>query len=167
MDQGSETTHRGEPYTVEEFDAALEAQRREGAPSASLGQFFADPDAFVQHLWRNVWPDAPSGENGAAALGVIVGIRMAEARAGHVWIVETGEYEQRYIVGVYGGTIDHAAAAVRAEYPPPYVVEWETPRQDRYTGFEHIWEMVGHFAAVEGKSVEHDATFTFERRSVA
>ncbi len=72
-----------------------------------------------------------------------------------VWVIESGEYEQR---GVNGVAVSVAAAVewLKALYPPPYVVTWGEPAQDEYYLPKFvIFRITGHFEAVQGYSVKH------------
>lgn len=64
-----------------------------------------------------------------------------------VYIVESGEYEQRMTWGVYS-SVENAAAAIKDPYGPPYIVRWAEPRQDA----EDSYVLVGHFERVDGYS---------------
>ncbi len=68
-----------------------------------------------------------------------------------VWLVETGEYEQRYIVGVYE-SYDAAIGGIKRIYKHPYIVKWEMDGKD----------LIGHFDSVPHYSVECTGTFTIE-----
>lgn len=71
-----------------------------------------------------------------------------------VFIVETGDYSDRYVVGVYSSR-EAAVAAIKAIYGPPYIVAWEgLPFVD-----EDLSALRGHFTVVPGYSTEHDAVF--------
>lgn len=70
-----------------------------------------------------------------------------------VWIVETGDYEQRGVWGVYSSP-DVATERIKATYAPPYIVRWEDVRIE-----VDSFELVGHFDAVAGKSTRHTGVF--------
>ena len=68
----------------------------------------------------------------------------------NVYVVETGEYEQRGILCVadsFGAAVD----AVKRAYGPPYVVAWQDA---------DACGLRGHFSAVLGYAMEHDADFS-------
>ena len=66
--------------------------------------------SLSQHIDPSSTSRSPDDPVGATSRSVIV--------------VETGDYEQRYIFGVYADR-DAARRGVRASYGDPYVVEWE------------------------------------------
>lgn len=75
-----------------------------------------------------------------------------------VWVIESGNYEQRYVYGV-ADSIESAVAFLREEYAPPYVVAWDAPYiQDERTAY-----MRGKFSRVLNYSTEHEAVYTFTR----
>jgi hypothetical protein len=80
-----------------------------------------------------------------------------------VWIIETGDYEQRYVFGI-ATSPEKAAAYIRSTYDEPYVIEWEslahTPWGDNGGEPYDEYELVGHFSAVQGYSTEHTAKYT-------
>jgi len=68
-----------------------------------------------------------------------------------VYVVETGDYKQRHVSAV-ASSIDKAVEAIKATYPPPYVVAWQE--------VEHLANgadarLVGKFEWVPGYSTEH------------
>lgn len=67
-----------------------------------------------------------------------------------VIVVETGEYEQRYVVLV-AATEDAAETAIKEMYRAPYVVSWEKNERG----------LCGKFSAVIGFSTEHVGQFDF------
>lgn len=72
------------------------------------------------------------------------------ASAGKVWVVESGDYEQRFVWGVYRSP-DAAVASIKATYGPPYIVRWndvEDCTEDRYC-------LSGDFEGVVGYSTKH------------
>ena len=81
-----------------------------------------------------------------------------------VWIIETGEYEQRH---VFGGAVspERAALYVIECYSEPYKIKWEPVKyqpwgaDDNGKPYEE-YELIGHFEDVPGKSIAHTATFT-------
>lgn len=72
-----------------------------------------------------------------------------------VWVCESGDYEQRGIDGVWD-SLEHGIAGVKADYGAPYVVEWVTKKET----------LVGHFARVNGYSIEHICSFYFTEMEV-
>lgn len=77
-----------------------------------------------------------------------------------VWLVESGEYEQRG-VDLVGATKASAAAALRRSYGPPYRVEWVDHLDDPERP-----HMIGRFEDVAGFSTEHVSWFYFSERPV-
>ena len=79
----------------------------------------------------------------------------------NVWIIETGEYEQAYIVGV-AATWHAAVESIKGRYGRhPYIVRWDDPDiSDGSVG------LVGHFSAVPGYSTMHDASYSITRYEV-
>ena len=71
-----------------------------------------------------------------------------------VWIVESGEYEQRGIVLV-AASREAAFEAVKALYGPPYRVKWSIAPEDKYDAEA----LIGEFEQVTGYSVGHTARF--------
>ena len=68
-----------------------------------------------------------------------------------VWVIETGEYEYRHIVGV-ASSVDVAVKLVKGMHGSPYIVSW---KQDSMTS------MVGYFEEVIGFSTKHSEEYTF------
>lgn len=74
-----------------------------------------------------------------------------------VWIIESGDYEQRHVEGV-AVSVATAVEFLKMAYGPPYLVAWEEVRQtDPY-----VFELTGHFEAVQHYSIKHDCTFEIE-----
>lgn len=73
-----------------------------------------------------------------------------------VWVVESGDYEQRGI-DVVAESLDAAVAAVKSMYAEPYKVEWSDVAESGWGTFS----IRAHFEAVPGKSTEHEAIFSF------
>ncbi len=71
-----------------------------------------------------------------------------------VYIVESGDYEQRG-VDLVADSMDAAARAIQRRYSsPPYVVEWKP-----VLVVDGIGTLVGEFADVPGWSVGHTGVF--------
>lgn len=51
---------------------------------------------------------------------------MSNPTAETVWVCETGEYEQRYVVGVWR-TLDDGLAGIKEMHASPYIVAWHDP----------------------------------------
>lgn len=66
-----------------------------------------------------------------------------------VWLVESGEYEQRGVVGIYE-SLEAAEACIKARYAPPFpdIVRWE-PLEQSVDG----WTLTAHFEKLNGYSV--------------
>lgn len=82
-----------------------------------------------------------------------------------VWIVETGEYSQRGIAGVYS-TPEKAEQGIKDVYSEPYKVAWEPIKDTSWTypidgRTERVeqFTLVGHFEAVPGYSAKHRNEF--------
>ena len=76
----------------------------------------------------------------------------------HVWIIETGDYDQRYVVAV-AVSLTEAVRFIKDKYGLPYIVRWEDVVervQDSPAAY-----MVGHFKEVAGCSTRHIAQYDF------
>jgi hypothetical protein len=73
-----------------------------------------------------------------------------------VWVIESGEYENRGVDGVAIST-DAADRFIRARFPAPYIVTWN--RVDDTT-------LVGEFEQVLGRSTRHQSTYDFTEYEV-
>lgn len=69
-----------------------------------------------------------------------------------VWVVESGEYEQRSI-DLVAVSRESAIDAIKALYGPPYVVTWEIDKHG---------ELLGHFKGIRGLSTEHTAVYSID-----
>ena len=65
-----------------------------------------------------------------------------------VWVVESGDYEQRGIDGIYG-SFSSAIEGIKAGFGSPYIVDWVQDGDD----------LVGHFEEVLHYSTKHTARF--------
>ncbi len=63
-----------------------------------------------------------------------------------VWVAEEGEYEQRYIEGIYA-SFEGAVACIKQSYGKPYIVTW---KQDK-------GGLTGDFEEVNNYSIKHTA----------
>lgn len=72
----------------------------------------------------------------------------------NVWIIETGNYEGRYIFGV-AESVDAAVATIKAAFAAPYRVRWE----EVVIGSEEA-QLIGEFEQVPGFSTRHTGLFT-------
>lgn len=79
--------------------------------------------------------------------------KALEAKATKVFVVETGDYEQRYVFGVFS-SVAAAIAGIKEKFGSPYAVSWDELVQD-----EHGMRITAHFKAVNHCSVMHDAEF--------
>lgn len=70
-----------------------------------------------------------------------------------VWVVESGEYEQRSIF-LIARSLEAAVTAIKRVYGPPYVVAWDEVRRDG-----GLWVLAGDFEAVLGSSIQHRAEY--------
>jgi hypothetical protein len=66
-----------------------------------------------------------------------------------VFVVEAGDYEQRYISGIYD-SLGSAISGIKETYKEPYIVKWG----DYCDGL-----LVGYFEAVQNYSTTHEAVF--------
>jgi hypothetical protein len=73
-----------------------------------------------------------------------------------VYIVETGDYEEGYVFGIYSSR-ELAIKGIKASYGSPYIVRW-TEDGDYY--------LIGHFDRVPGYSTEHRDVFSIEEYEV-
>lgn len=78
-----------------------------------------------------------------------------------VWIVESGDYEQRCVNHV-ASSIESAAAMVKLPYVAPYIVTWDAPRKDD----DDTHTLIGHFTAVDGYCGKGQAEWTFTRYKI-
>lgn len=79
----------------------------------------------------------------------------------HVWVMETGDYEQRFVSGVYSSP-EVAFDILRETYRSPYVVTWngiEVEGEDYAT-------ITGQFEAVQGLSTKHASGFELTRYEI-
>lgn len=72
---------------------------------------------------------------------------------GQVWIVETGDYEQRHVAGIYV-SLEAAVDGIKETYKPPYRVAWYEVEHG-----EDCSTLTGDFEAVLHYSIEHTAYF--------
>ena len=79
-----------------------------------------------------------------------------------VWVVESGDYENRGIVLV-ADSLESAVGAVKTLYEFPYIVRWEDVGEDEVEG----GVLVGHFDAVLHYSTKHTAEYEVSRYDVA
>jgi hypothetical protein len=70
-----------------------------------------------------------------------------------VWLVETGEYEQRHVFGIYASRAD-AVEGIKRTFQAPYRVVW-TEEGD---------VLVGAFEGVQGYSTRHTGYYSLEER---
>lgn len=76
-----------------------------------------------------------------------------------VWVVQSGEYEQRGI-DLIAESFDAAVEALKRRYAPPYVVTWDEPVHEPYEGIGAT------FASVRGYSVAHSTFFDIQEWDV-
>lgn len=74
---------------------------------------------------------------------------MADQRT--VWLAYYLDYEQSYVAAV-ATTREGAIEAVKANYGPPYIVEWSAEDD----------ALCGEFEAVPGKSTKHRAVYSLD-----
>ncbi len=72
-----------------------------------------------------------------------------------VYVVETGDYEQRGVFLV-ATSIDAAVQSIKAAYAAPFRVTWDSPTVPDTMGCARL---CGHFADVPGYSIAHEAIY--------
>ena len=72
-----------------------------------------------------------------------------------VWLIESGDYEQRSVDGV-ADSLEAAVAFLKECYPPPYKVRWG----ELVKVADDEYEIIGHFAPVLHYSRLHNCRFT-------
>jgi hypothetical protein len=73
-------------------------------------------------------------------------VRLSDQLGVTVYVVESGEYEQRMIFGVFS-SLDAACASIRRPYVAPYIVRWDDAAvPNSYGGYTYT----GHFTRVNG-----------------
>ena len=63
-----------------------------------------------------------------------------------VYVLESGEYDQRTIDGVFS-SLDAACESIRRPYGAPYIVQWEDSAKQSGSG---RYTYTGHFTRVNG-----------------
>ena len=71
-----------------------------------------------------------------------------------IWVVEEGDYEQRYVMLV-GSSPEAALSAIKNTYDENYIVEWSGLNE----GTVGQYQVVGKFEWVPGKSTKHTAFY--------
>ena len=66
-----------------------------------------------------------------------------------VYVVESGDYEDSVICGVFS-SLDAACASIRRPYAAPYIVRWDAATPGADGGLTYT----GHFTAVDGYCVD-------------
>ena len=78
-----------------------------------------------------------------------------------VWLIESGEYEQRGVWGVADSVVS-AVEFIKQKFPPPHQVSWDEPVQLD----DDTWRLTGAFGAVQYYSIEHENTFDITKYEV-
>lgn len=78
-----------------------------------------------------------------------------------VYVMESGEYEQRHVCGVFS-SIDAARRDLERTYAPPYRVTWR--EESTEDGGRHAF--IGEFEGVMGLSTPHTGTYDLTRTTV-
>lgn len=78
-----------------------------------------------------------------------------------VWIVETGDYEQRGTMAVYSSP-EAAEAGIKATFGPPYIVRWEPLERGQQSTSGYSYHLTGHFEAVNHYSIEHTGHYDID-----
>ena len=78
---------------------------------------------------------------------------MSDSLCEFVYVVETGEYEQRHVFGVYA-SLEAAVRGVKETFGAPYIVRWHDlePGEDFVT-------LTGDFERVPNYSTKHRVHF--------
>ena len=77
-----------------------------------------------------------------------------------IWVIESGEYEQRGVDGV-ALSPDHGLQFLQDRYKDPYVVKW-LPLERNGNGAS----VTGQFEAVQGFSIKHTCRFDMTEHEV-
>jgi hypothetical protein len=75
-----------------------------------------------------------------------------------VWVAEAYD-DGSWVIGVYD-SLNAAVVGIKADYPPPYKVEWQAPEQEETYPAAVRWWLMGRFKAVAGYSTKHTASFS-------
>lgn len=78
-----------------------------------------------------------------------------------VWVIETGEYEQRFVWAV-ASSPEKATELVKQAYGKPYKVQWKELQKDD----ENCYTLEGKFSSVNGYSTSHTDYWEFSRYPV-
>ncbi|KKK99577.1 hypothetical protein LCGC14_2631360 [marine sediment metagenome] len=78
-----------------------------------------------------------------------------------VWIIETGDYEERYVFGI-AETLEAAVSFIKSVYPFPYLVEWSDP----YIYNVKSVTLYGYFSEVLKHSTSHYAEYYISEMEV-
>lgn len=76
---------------------------------------------------------------------------MSREEMREVWVVEKGEYSDRYVWGIYSSP-ESAVEHIKAMFGEPYIVTWEMDGLS----------LIGHFEEVNHYSIKHTAVFDIE-----
>ena len=74
-----------------------------------------------------------------------------------VWVIESGEYEQRFVNAV-ASSPEAALEYLRNLYSHPYVVTWEPLVKDG-----EDYSITGHFEAETGFSIKHTCVYSLTK----
>lgn len=86
-----------------------------------------------------------------------------------VWVVESGDYEQRGI-DLIAESVEAAVAALKARYGSPYIVEWGEIEERSGVTQGNPWReltLKARHSHVPGYAVGHTNTYTFSEWDVA
>lgn len=78
-----------------------------------------------------------------------------------VWLIEVGEYADRFICGVVSSP-DAAAELLKKTYGEPYLIRWEAPARID----DDEWSITGHFTGIPGYCGDGPHTYTLWRHTV-
>jgi hypothetical protein len=91
--------------------------------------------------------------------------REGDAMNGRVYVIERGEYDQRFVWGV-ASSPEAAEAAIKERYGPPFVIRWEPLERDvdhsEDPPIDFGWVLTGHFEMVPGYSTQHTSAWAIE-----
>jgi len=80
-----------------------------------------------------------------------------------VWVVETGEYEERSVSFV-ASSVEAAVARLKKIYVA-YEVTWGEPKRNLHTS-QSVFEVTGTFAYSPNLSTKHDTDYTISEYEV-
>lgn len=79
-----------------------------------------------------------------------------------VWVIESGEYEDRSVDGV-AASVEAAVRFIKKRFGDPYIVEWEPLKKCE----EEEFALIGHFEDVPNFSIKHRGIYNITRYELA